>query len=67
MRSPNFDPLRFVNPHRISQDERHMLIAEAAYFRSKKRGAKPGSPIDDWLAAEQEVDARLMYSPLRYG
>jgi hypothetical protein len=67
MRSPNFDPLRFVSPLRISQDARHVLIAEAAYFRSRKRGAKPGSPIDDWLAAEQEVDARLMYRPLRYG
>jgi hypothetical protein len=67
MRTLNFDPLRFVSPLRISHDARHALIAEAAYFRSKKRGAKPGNPIDDWLAAEQEVDARLMYRPLRYG
>jgi hypothetical protein len=67
MRSPYFDPLRFVSPLRISPEARHGLIAEAAYLRSKKRGAEPGNPIDDWLAAEQEVDARLMYRPLRYG
>jgi hypothetical protein len=59
MRNPNFDPLRFVRPLRMTEDARRVLIAEAAYFRSQARGAQPGNPTDDWLAAEQEVDARL--------
>jgi Protein of unknown function (DUF2934) len=67
MRNPHFDPLRFVRPIQVSADARRSLIAEAAYFRSQKRGSKPGSPNDDWLAAELEVDARLLYRPLRPG
>jgi hypothetical protein len=65
MRNPHFDPLRFVRPIQVSVETRRLLIAEAAYFRSQKRGFKPGSPDDDWLAAELEVDARLIYRPLR--
>ncbi len=64
---PNFDPLRFVRPNRISEDVRRLLIAEAAYFRAKQRGTASGDPIDDWLAAEREVDARLLHQPLSRG
>jgi hypothetical protein len=39
--------------------DRHACIAEAAYFRSKQRDFMPGGEIEDWLAAEQEVDQRL--------
>ena len=39
--------------------DRHACIAEAAYFRSKQRGFSPGREVEDWLAAEQEVDQRL--------
>jgi hypothetical protein len=67
MRNPHFDPLRFVRPLQVSADTRRVLIAEAAYFRSQKRGSKPGSPDEDWLEAELEVDARLMYRSLRAG
>lgn len=67
MRNPNFDPLRFVRPLEVTDNARRALIAEAAYFRSQKRGAQPGNPIDDWLAAEAEVDARLPYRRLRPG
>jgi hypothetical protein len=67
MRNPNFDPLRFVRPTRLPADERRLLISEAAYFRAQKRGARPGNPVDDWLEAEAEIDARLLYRPLRYG
>jgi hypothetical protein len=52
-----FDPLRFVQtiaPQRARQD----LIAEAAYFRSLHRGFQPGYEIEDWLAAEAEIDQR---------
>lgn len=40
-------------------DERCALIAQAAYARAEKRGFAPGSEMDDWLAAEIEVDQRL--------
>lgn len=31
-------------------------IAEAAYFRAQSRNFAPGGELQDWLAAEQEVD-----------
>jgi len=34
-------------------------IAEAAYYRAERRGFAPGQEIDDWLAAEAEVLARV--------
>jgi hypothetical protein len=41
----------------IDTDQRRAMIAEAAYFRSLGHA---GSELEDWLAAEQEVDARIM-------
>lgn len=38
---------------------RHQMIAEAAYLRAQARGFGDGDPMDDWLAAEQEVDTLL--------
>lgn len=38
-------------------EDRRRLIAEAAYFRAEQRGFVPGQEIEDWLAAELEVDA----------
>jgi hypothetical protein len=46
----------------IAQDQRAALIAEAAYLRAQQRGFAPGHEIEDWLAAEAEVDAKLMRS-----
>jgi len=40
--------------------ERHQLIAETAYFRALHRGFAPGHELDDWLAAEAQVDADLI-------
>ena len=50
---PTFSP--FVGP-----EQRAELIAEAAFYRAEKRGFAPGHEIEDWLAAESEVDAKLM-------
>jgi hypothetical protein len=47
--------IQFVDPRK-----RAALIAEAAYFRAEKRGFVPGHEKEDWLAAESEVDARLL-------
>jgi hypothetical protein len=46
---------QFMDP-----EKRAALIAEAAYFRAEKRGFAPGSEQEDWLAAETEVDSRLL-------
>lgn len=35
------------------------MIAEAAYLRAERRGFSLGDPLDDWLAAEREIDTLL--------
>jgi hypothetical protein len=35
------------------------MIADAAYFRSSRRGFEPGHEVDDWLAAESDIDVAL--------
>ncbi|HEY7641040.1 MAG TPA: DUF2934 domain-containing protein [Steroidobacteraceae bacterium] len=37
-------------------ESREARIAEAAYWRAERRGFAPGQELDDWLAAEKEVD-----------
>ena len=51
------DP-RTTNPL-AEQAWRDKLVREAAYFRSQKRGGSRGSELDDWLAAERDVDESL--------
>jgi hypothetical protein len=46
----------------VGPEQRAALIAEAAYYRAEKRGFAPGYETEDWLAAEAEVDARLLHS-----
>ncbi len=43
----------------ISDGERRRLIAEAAYFIAQRRDFDGGLELEDWLAAEAEVDAML--------
>lgn len=43
-----------------SHDSRTQMIARAAYHLAEQRGFAPGHELDDWLAAEFEVDQRLM-------
>jgi Protein of unknown function (DUF2934) len=38
---------------------RVILIRDAAYERSARRGFAPGHELEDWLAAEQQVDEFL--------
>jgi Protein of unknown function (DUF2934) len=35
---------------------REALIATAAYYRAQRRGFQPGHDLEDWLAAEREID-----------
>ncbi|CAG0941477.1 hypothetical protein GPROT2_01327 [Gammaproteobacteria bacterium] len=43
----------------MAGEDRHRLIAEAAYFRAEQRGFVPGCELEDWLAAELEICALL--------
>ena len=43
----------------VSEDVRRAMIAQAAYLRSERRGFTAGGEVEDWLAAEAEVDALL--------
>jgi hypothetical protein len=40
-------------------DSREAEIARVAYVLAQARGFGPGRELEDWLAAEREVDARL--------
>ena len=55
----SFNPLRFCAPSAISAADRHQLISQAAYLRAKQRGFAAGHEVEDWLAAEREIDAQL--------
>jgi hypothetical protein len=46
-------------PRHISHEQRWRMVAEAAYHRAEQRYFSPGGEVEDWLAAEAEVDARL--------
>lgn len=39
--------------------ERIAMISDAAYFRAEQRAFAPGHELEDWVAAEREVDALL--------
>jgi Protein of unknown function (DUF2934) len=47
----------YMAPH--IHEDRNACIAESAYFIAKRRGFVPGHELEDWLEAENEVDARL--------
>jgi hypothetical protein len=48
---------RCIAPH--IAENREASIALAAYLIAQRRGFAPGHELDDWLAAENEVDQRL--------
>jgi Protein of unknown function (DUF2934) len=43
----------------VLAEDRRAMIAQAAYLRAERRGFDPGHETEDWLAAEEEVDALL--------
>jgi hypothetical protein len=43
----------------ISPELRRTMISEAAYWRAERRGFEPGHEMEDWFAAEAEIDALL--------
>ena len=53
-------PPQQAKPSFVDPQQRAALIAQAAYFRAMRRGFAPGHEVEDWLAAEAEVDAGLL-------
>lgn len=43
----------------VSPDQRHEMIAVAAFLRAERRGFAPGREIEDWYAAAADIDAML--------
>lgn len=66
--SASLDPARAdvegVERRRIDSDERHRMIACAAYYRAERRGFGEEGALADWLEAEREVDAMLSASKI---
>lgn len=43
----------------VSAEKRRLMIAEAAYYLSERRGFGGGREMEDWLLAEKQIDATL--------
>ena len=43
----------------VTIHEKQHLISEAAYYRAERRGFIPGAELEDWLAAEEEINGSL--------
>ncbi len=48
------------NLRAITQEHRYQMIATAAYFLAEKRGFASGHEIQDWVAAESQINAQLL-------
>lgn len=44
----------------LSTVDRDSMIRTAAYFRAERRHFESGHSLEDWLAAESEIDAALL-------
>ncbi|HUN26493.1 MAG TPA: DUF2934 domain-containing protein [Steroidobacteraceae bacterium] len=43
----------------ITAAQRYAMICEAAYFLAERRGFGAGHELEDWVAAEALIDAKL--------
>jgi hypothetical protein len=46
-------------PSPVTARQRQIMICEAAYYIAEHRGFEPGHDMDNWLAAERQIDAAL--------
>ncbi|MEO8063534.1 MAG: DUF2934 domain-containing protein [Pseudomonadota bacterium] len=51
-------------PAFVSPQTRGAMISKAAYLRAAGRGFEPGRELEDWCAAEHEIDARIFRGDL---
>lgn len=47
----------------VTPEQRHQMIAEAAYRRAQKRSFVGGNPENDWYEAEAEIGQLFSQSP----
>lgn len=40
-------------------EAKRCMVAEAAYFTAERRGFAPGYELEDWLQAEQAIEASM--------
>jgi hypothetical protein len=62
MIAPRVVPVRTVTRRKIVSAEgetREQMIRTAAYLLAQRRGFRPGGELEDWLAAEREIDSSL--------
>lgn len=45
----------------VNGEDRHNMIATAAYYRAERRGFNGGCETEDWLEAEAEIDSMLYH------
>jgi Protein of unknown function (DUF2934) len=48
----------------VSPEERHEMVAVAAYYRAERRGFLPGHEREDWFEAAAVIDAMLEHMRL---
>lgn len=46
-------------PAVLDERQRREMIATAAFLRAQRRGFESGAELEDWLAAEEEIDRWL--------
>jgi len=46
-------------PAPVSAEDRHVMIATAAYYCAERRDFAPGGELEDWLVTEAEIDRQL--------
>jgi hypothetical protein len=58
--SSSIDPSPFSGTGRASDnsESRAIRIQRVAYHRAEQRGFAPGAELEDWLAAEREIDGQ---------
>ena len=50
------NPLENEAPSEVQTGQAQERIAALAYFKAEARGFWPGHELDDWLAAEEEIN-----------
>lgn len=57
-KAPEVPAPKGAAPRKITGEERHQMIAKAAYGYAERAGFT-SDPLQNWLAAEREIDAQL--------
>lgn len=59
MKTTTTEALHPENQIVVSPEQRHEMVAVAAYLRAERRGFSPGREMEDWYEAAAAVDALL--------